>query len=357
MLSLRSLAAAAFISLSSVAGFADVDASAPKSVPAEKSRTAAQMGTFTLMAENDFKWSDKYYTNAVQFAYTSPVLFQENGAPDWLASTLRFTPLAVSSATTPAEYRFHFGVAQEMYTAKSLDRYPPPGDHPYSGLLYGSFGLSSETASRLDVLELSLGVIGPASLARQTQNEYHDLIDDDRFLGWPDQVRNEPLIQLAWERRHRVCLHREESFGIDVIPHLHIEGGTVRTYATGGAQLRLGWNLPEDFGVDTLRATNATFRPARNLPVSASGFRPDSFYFYADAQIEGWLHNSSLDGNLWRDSYSVDSYPCVGQGTFGIAAHWGQWRFTYATLVRSKEFRTQDHDTFVFHSISLTAAF
>ena len=257
MFSLRSLAAAALIPATTITAFAD----APAAVPVKKSRTAAQMSTFTLMDENDFKWSDKYYTNAIQLAYTSPVLFQENSAPDWLAATLRFTPLAVSSSTTPAEYRFHFGIAQEMYTAKYSDRYPPPGDHPFAGLLYSSFGLSSETADRLDVLELSLGVIGPGSLARQTQNEYHDLIGDDRFRGWPNQLRNEPLVQLAWERRYRVPLHREESFGIDLIPLIHLEAGTVRSYATSGSHLRLGWNLPEDFGVDTLRSTNATFRP------------------------------------------------------------------------------------------------
>lgn len=353
MFSLRSLAAAALIPATTITAFAD----APAAVPVKKSRTAAQMSTFTLMDENDFKWSDKYYTNAIQLAYTSPVLFQENSAPDWLAATLRFTPLAVSSSTTPAEYRFHFGIAQEMYTAKYSDRYPPPGDHPFAGLLYSSFGLSSETADRLDVLELSLGVIGPGSLARQTQNEYHDLIGDDRFRGWPNQLRNEPLVQLAWERRYRVPLHREESFGIDLIPLIHLEAGTVRSYATSGSHLRLGWNLPEDFGVDTLRSTNATFRPARNLPTTISGFRPDALYFYAGAQIEGWLHNSPLDGNLWHDSYSVDSYHCVGQSALGFVAHWGQWKLAFSEIIRSKEFRTQDRDYFIFHSVSLTAAF
>ena len=44
----------------------------------------------------------------------------------------------------------------------------------------------------LNTKELTLGVIGPASFARQTQNFAHDRFDVYRAQGWNNQLSNEP---------------------------------------------------------------------------------------------------------------------------------------------------------------------
>ncbi|MDR2982597.1 MAG: lipid A deacylase LpxR family protein [Puniceicoccales bacterium] len=327
---------------------------ARKTSPAEKA-------AFAFWVENDYKWSDKYYTNGLKLAYTSPELFYNDKAPPFIEDLCGITPLASPSGTNPAAYRFHFGITQEIYTAK--DEYihnPPMNDHPYAGRLYGSIGISSETDYRLDVLELSLGVTGPSSLAKQAQNTWHGIIDDPKVEGWGTQFGNEPLIQFVWERLWRVSIHKNESFGIDVIPHLHLEAGTANVYASAGAQFRLGWNLPEDFGVSLLRTSAGTTRPARNANYDAPiSWAPDAFYFYFDMQGEGWAWNNALDGGLWRDSNgrTVNRRDWIGQGSVGFAAHWGMWKLCFSQVVRSKEFVSQDHSVFVFSSVTLGVVF
>src|SRR3546814_12695699 len=68
--------------------------------------------------------------------------------------------------------RTSYAVGQNMYTPDDVAlRNPPLDDRPYAGWLYGSVGLIAETGRRLDQLELTLGVVGPASPAEQTDRK------------------------------------------------------------------------------------------------------------------------------------------------------------------------------------------
>lgn len=82
-------------------------------------------------------------------------------------------------------------------------------DRPYAGLLYVGLSWNRRThdlrqnSERLDTREITLGVIGPLALGRQAQNLVHDTIGADRFLGWNNQLKNEPALQLAMARKYR----------------------------------------------------------------------------------------------------------------------------------------------------------
>jgi hypothetical protein len=65
-------------------------------------------------------------------------------------------------------------------------------DRPYAGWLHGSAGLIAETGRRLDQLELTVGVVGPASLAEQTQKRIHEIVNADEPRGRNTQLKNEP---------------------------------------------------------------------------------------------------------------------------------------------------------------------
>jgi hypothetical protein len=58
----------------------------------------------------------------------------------------------------------------------------------------------------LDTRELTLGVIGPLSLARQSQDLVHDLRGIDRFNGWNNQLHNEPASKLRWSASSTLTL-------------------------------------------------------------------------------------------------------------------------------------------------------
>jgi hypothetical protein len=90
-------------------------------------------------------------------------------------------------------------LSQSMYTPRDRTRTDlVADDRPYAGLLALSVAWNlrhaepARASDRLDTYELTLGVIGPASLARQAQNAVHELIGVDRFLGWDHQLGNEP---------------------------------------------------------------------------------------------------------------------------------------------------------------------
>src|SRR3546814_2220516 len=61
-----------------------------------------------------------------------------------------------------------------MFTPNDItDRNPPRDERPYAGWLYGSIGIVSDTGSRLDHLQLTLGIVGPYSGAKDTRSEEH----------------------------------------------------------------------------------------------------------------------------------------------------------------------------------------
>lgn len=47
-----------------------------------------------------------------------------------------------------------------------------------------SFGYNARRGDTLRTSQIRVGVLGPSSLARQTQNWWHDTIGVDKFNGW-----------------------------------------------------------------------------------------------------------------------------------------------------------------------------
>src|SRR5690606_24837863 len=95
---------------------------------------------------------------------------------------------------------------QSMYTPEDRTRTDLiADDRPYAGLLHMGLAWNRRVHQpgapheMLDTRELTLGVIGPWSLARQSQNLVHDLRGIERFRGWDNQLHNEPAFQVAME--------------------------------------------------------------------------------------------------------------------------------------------------------------
>jgi len=117
-----------------------------------------------------------------------------------------------------------------------------------------AFGFHSRSKIRKDSWEIDIGMVGPASLAEQTQNLVHDIIDNERAQGWNKQLKNEPTIEIIYESKWRWLYSRiSRGFGFDVIPHLGGRLGNVSVYANTGFEIRFGWHLPENFGTCPIR--------------------------------------------------------------------------------------------------------
>lgn len=300
-------------------------------------------GTFSLVIENDlFYNTDRRYTSGVRASYMTA----KGDEPDWL----REAAVKVPMLGWHSDIRVEYALGQSMFTATNkLLRDPPQGDRPYAGWLYGSVGLVARTNNVLDQFLVSVGVVGPASLAHESQDFIHSIVDSPEAQGWDTQLKNEPTLQFTYQRSWQSPEFRlPGGFGVDATPHMGAALGNVYTYANTGAMLRFGQNLPTDFG------------PPRVQPsLPGSGYferAPGGFGWYLFAGVDGRAvaHNIFLDGNTFANSRSVEKENFVGDAQFGLAVVVDGVRFAYTHVLRTREYVGQDaSDQFGAFSVSM----
>lgn len=303
------------------------EAEAPADAPTETLRPADPGAILGLTFENDiFSNLDQHYTNGLRLSYTT----SETGTPSWLAEAARAFPLFPDAAPV----RANFAIGQSIFTPQDTDaRVPDPDDRPYAGWLYASVGLMADSGRRLDQLELQIGVIGPWSLAEEVQNGTHFVIGDEKAKGWDSQIGNEVGVVLSYERSWRSAYSGSfVGLDFDVMPSVGASLGNVLTQAEAGAMLRLGEDLPLDYGPPRI----SPGLPGSDFFIPTGDF---GWYFFAGIEGRAVARNIFLDGNTWKDSASVDKHIFVGDIQAGIAVTYGNVRLAYTHVLRSPEFQ------------------
>lgn len=306
-------------------------------------RKPEDRGIYSLVIENDLFYStDRRYTSGVRFSYMTA----KGDEPQWLRDATAYVPML----NWHSDIRVEYALGQSMFTASDkLQRNPAPGDRPYAGWLYGSVGVVARTDNVLDQMLVSVGVIGPASLAHESQDVIHSVVNSPEAQGWDTQLKNEPTLQLTYQRSWQSPeLKLPADFAIDATPHVGAALGNVYTYANTGAMLRFGQNLPTDFG------------PPRVQPsLPGSGYferAPGGFGWYLFGGVDGRAvaRNIFLDGNTFADSRSVEKRHFVGDTQFGVAVVIEGVRLAYTHVLRTREYEGQDaSDQFGAFSVSL----
>jgi lipid A 3-O-deacylase len=340
----------------------------------------------TARLENDlFTGTDQNYTNGVAFTLVSHDIpgrlrLECLPAPIRLhAQLIQFmNPGFWADADNSAAAQnvvVKFG--QSMYTPKDYTRTGLiPDDRPYAGLLYMGLAWNrrkhepESNREMLDTREITLGVIGPWSLAEQTQNLVHDARGIDRFQGWQHQLKNEPAFQLALDRKFREFRGAGAiipGFSADSIRSLGLRLGNIETSATWGIESRIGWNLPNDFGSYPIRPG------AENRPPSAASIHGKSsdsvpaasrprpgVHLFGVLEAKAVAYDFSLDGNLFRSSHSVSRRPWVAQAAVGVSAQGilaGHGvRLAVMRVYRSREFEEQSTNQ-AYGSVALSIEF
>ena len=180
---------------------------------------------FTVRLENDlFVGTDQSYTNGVALLGISRDI-AETVRPECLPSTVRWHASLIkwldpgfwaNADHPPGVQNVVVKFGQSMYTPADPQRVDLiDNDRPYAGLLYVGMSWNRRSVDEptstdtLDTREITLGVIGPRSLARQAQNLVHDAIGANRFLGWDHQIQDRtgpsdgdgPQVQAASQSR------------------------------------------------------------------------------------------------------------------------------------------------------------
>ena len=243
--------------------YAGPAADAPAALSPSAHPSAWDRGSLTLYSENDkyFAGTDRAYTNGLKLSYLSPDLSTLR-SPEVAAPVRLFADALGRFVPDGHTYKFGFSLGQNIYTPEDTETTAyQPADRPYAAWLYAGVALhvlypepSPGRSARLDIFELNFGLVGPSALGEDVQNGFHDLIGVARANGWDNQLRDEPGVNLIYERRHRFSTERaREAWGADFIPHAGFSLGNVFTYANAGAELRLGYKLPADFGSNLIR--------------------------------------------------------------------------------------------------------
>lgn len=307
----------------------------------------------TLNVENDmFAWGGKDgdYTNGVRLTY------HKVGAP--LPEFARALDTAVPMFRTNQATNIYYSVGHNLYTPSDITvQAQAPNERPWAAYLYGAAGMSTVRKNRIDEIEASIGIIGPAALGEQIQKTYHKWIDSPEPEGWRNQLKNEPALMLSWNRRfpnrYDVDLPEilESQWTLTAEPNIGVTVGNVYTYANAGASFR--------FSPFEGRYQDAPIRVRPAMPGTGSFMVPDQVFawnFFGGVEGRAVAQNIFLDGNTFTDSHSVDKEPFVYDATLGVAAAYGKTRVSYAFVYRSREFKEQA-DPALFGTVTLSYRF
>lgn len=312
-------------------------------------------GVLTIQIENDWFGGplnrDRHYSTGLRLNWMSPNLYDAPQSLRDFTDTPEYL-LAFLDGRKAGQVKRRYGISlgQSLYTPENKQaRQLLKDERPYAAWLYLGFSLQTirydaekpdrqQDAIRQDTWQLDVGMVGPAALGRQVQNNFHKLIGVDKSYGWDNQLKNEPGVNLTFERKWRigraVLFDEPVKLRSDVVPMAGVSVGNVNTYAAAGAIVRLGQDLGNDFGPPRIRPS---------LPGSETFDLEDPFGWYIFAGVEGSAvaRNIALDGNTFRDSHSVDKKIFVADFMAGAAVFIGRTRLAYTHVLRTKEYKGQ----------------
>jgi hypothetical protein len=264
---------------------------------------------FGAHQENDLVVrTDRHYTQGLRFMWLGRE--QEADADVWFARWASKLPDFRANFTAA---RWGTGLWQNIHTPTDLQlRTLQVNDRPYVGFLYVPLMLQRRGRTMMDNLvldhwEFDLGVIGPEALGDEAQNTVHRLRNIPQSRGWPNQLRTEPGLALKFQRTWRYPPGSDDGFRVDALPNWGASLGTTMTCAAVGGQLRAGWRVPQDFGMET----------ADSLKPGSGGFAPGTYagfgmftFVGVEARAIGW--NTFLEGGLLHAGHRVPVHPLVG---------------------------------------------
>jgi len=311
-------------------------------------------GTLGFYLENDlFADTDQHYTSGVKISWSSRDLEQLSDSSYASPFLPVFNLLPYINA---ADYQKNLvcALGQNIYTPVNTNaRGLIPDDRPYAGWLYLGLGVVWKNEDIRNSLVLDIGLIGPWSYGQETQKFIHDLRGFDSPNGWDNQLENEIGFTLAYERMWRWPKHERRS-GLDweILPHAGLALGTVATFANFGAEMRVGLNLPDDFGTSSISSAATTSTPVDGA-IGAYRSRFD-LGAYAFVRVDGRAvaRNIFLDGNTFTDSASVSRNPLVADLSAGVAMNYKNTKIAYALVYRTEEFKGQKEGQ-TFGTVSL----
>ncbi|MGQ7847153.1 lipid A deacylase LpxR family protein [Granulosicoccus sp. 3-233] len=290
---------------------------------------------FTFTFENDlFVGEDNGYTNGLGLTFGKGPFreFNDTNLPRWLQ------PLISNSYLNRGE-GMRRGVAhmyaQRMQTPQDITVAEPiEGDLPYAGLLAWQGTFYEYNEFRSDQVSLSLGIVGPASLAEQGQSIIHTITGSDQPEGWNLQLKNELVGRVEALRVWKLARSTAGPRGWDVLGLGGVGLGTLQSGMGAGIAMRWGSNL---------EYTHSTFSLEADRQVNPLAIRESNgFYAYAGAKAGVVFNDVLVQGNTFTDSHSAELEHWQNQLSAGLVWSMGKLAYVFQLSTFSSHIESTD---------------
>lgn len=285
----------------------------------------------TITVENDlFAGKDGGYTNGIGYSWgRGPYqTLDETKSPEWLQSMAH-----VFGVHDDAEHfnAASYSIFQGIQTPSDITNPNfEPDDLPYAGILGWRGTIHSWTKTRADQFNLVLGMVGPASLAEQSQKLVHKITGSDEPMGWDYQLHNEPVFALQARRSWRHEIKNGDGHGVDFIGILEASGGNYTSYLAGTYMIRWGLNLDRSHAAISVL-------PGREINPLA-GTNSEEYYVFFGVQPRYVFNDIFVDGNTFRDSPSVTIKNERLIYSTGFVWNWKDWGLLFSIAETTSTF-------------------
>jgi hypothetical protein len=281
---------------------------------------AADFVTWRFTWDNDvIVDSDNEFTNGLTLQLHGPpsaTWAEAAGTPAFGKSMARwFLPVRRQDLL----FREGWSVGQSLQTPDGLERSDLiVDDVPYAAVLAAQNTWIAYDDRRLYGFGWLLGVLGPPALGEEVQSAFHSLVGGQEPMGWDNQLHTEPLINFYYEQKWKLA---RSSFG-DIAAGGGVALGNLVTAAEVKLEGRLGWHVPGGFLYTPepigRRLAYDSLLPPRD---------PANWAFYGSISAGAALvgYTAFLDGNLYRDSHSVDYDRTINSVVFGLHFQQRRW--------------------------------
>ncbi len=294
-----------------------------------KTSTPWQFQQFDLYFENDlFSQTDGQYSSGEKFSFLYSV--DQNDVP--------FYDLFLYNDKLSDAY-INFALVNQIFTPYDISAQELiVDDRPYAGWTFFEMGFHKSTSDTLQSFYIQIGAIGPNSEAENIQKFVHKFTGSELPQGWDNQLKNELGINLRYVHNWRFA---KKFSGVDtvVIPYTELDMGNISLQALGGISARIGWNLPQDFGMSTISTGSET---GINTYNNTNKLYDDwSFAFSFNVSGSGIARDIFLDGNTFRDSHSVEKNYFVASAGAGFTSRYKHFVLDYYYQKHTKHYHAE----------------
>ena len=296
-----------------------------------------ELETFNYSMENDADVDTDFgYTHGASISF----LFYRGDTTDSLLNI----PFTSSQNTNNF---ISFAYAQQMFTPYDLDEVKLiEDDRPYAGYSYIEIGLHQTAKTYLDSLALQIGVVGPSSGMEDLQSAFHKNIDASDAAGWDYQLKDEFILQLNYMQKWRLDLSKVYDLDSVLVPYTGANFGNASIKVSGGALYRIGFNIPKDFGMNSMNEGSFS-----SLPTYSKAIVNDPSKWSLNLNLLAGsnlvVRDIFLDGNTFKSSHSVDKNYFNAYGAIGVSCRYKKFSVDYQHSYYTKEYEQRGlHKTY-----------